>query len=151
VNHGEAVFPPLDGRDRVARLTSVLGGRRIDPLGRQTALILAAGRVGIGAPALLATRPALRALGFGDAGPRARALAKLAGSRDLALGLLIVASRDDRRALPTLTLAAAVLDSADALALAISAAEPKTRTAGLLGSASGAVAALTGYWAWRRL
>ncbi|HEX2391951.1 MAG TPA: DUF4267 domain-containing protein [Solirubrobacterales bacterium] len=129
----------------------MLGGRRIDPLARQAALTLAAGRVGIGASALLATRPALRALGFGDAGPRARALAKLAGSRDLALGLLTVASRDDRRALPTLVLAGAVLDSADALALAISAAEPKTRAAGLLGSASGAAAALAGAWAWARM
>lgn len=114
-------------------------------------MTLAAGRVGIGASALLATRPALRALGFGDAGARARALAKLAGGRDLTLGLLTVASRDDREALSTLVLTGAALDAADAVALAVAAAEPKTRTAGLGGAASGAAAALAGYWAWRRL
>jgi hypothetical protein len=131
-------------------LTAVFA-RGIDPLGRQAALALSASRVGIGASALLATRPALQALGFGDAGPRARALAKLAGARDLALGTLTIAARDDRRALTTLVLAGAALDTADAVALAIAAAEPKTRTAGLLGSASGLAAALAGAWTWRRL
>lgn len=120
-------------------------------MGRQTALTLAAGRVAIGASALLATRPALRALGFGDAGARARALAKLAGSRDLVLGLLTLASRDDRRTLATVVLTGAALDAADAIALAIASAEPKTRTAGLGGASSGAAAALAGLWAWRRL
>lgn len=129
----------------------MLARSRIDPLGRQTALMLAAGRVGIGASALLATRPALRALGFGDAGARARALAKLAGGRDLALGLLTIASRDDRGTLATVVLTGAALDAADAVALAIAAAEPKTRAAGLGGTTSGAAAALAGLWAWRRL
>jgi hypothetical protein len=125
--------------------------RRIDPLGRQAALAIAAGRVGIGVGALLATGPALRALGFPPADGAARSLARLAGGRDIALGLLAIAARDDRRALRTATLVAAAVDAADAVSLGLAGADPATRKAGLLGSASGGSAALAGLWAWRRL
>jgi len=135
----------------MGRLVAVLGARRIDPLARQAALAIAAGRIGLGASAILATRPALRALGFGDADPAARSLAKLTGGRDVALGLLAIAARDDRGALRTATLVAAAVDASDALTLGVAAAEPATRAAGAVGFASGGAAALAGLWAWRRL
>jgi hypothetical protein len=125
--------------------------RRIDPLGRRLTLTLAAGRVGLGIGALFVTRPTLKALLFGETDAVGRALAKLAGGRDLALGLLTLAVRDDAAALRTITLAAAVLDAADATSLGLAARDGDTRVAGLGGVASGGAAALAGLCAWRRL
>ncbi|HEX4669771.1 MAG TPA: hypothetical protein VH275_07355 [Solirubrobacterales bacterium] len=125
--------------------------RRIDPLGRRLTLTLGAGRVGLGIGALFATRPTLRAMGFGESDAGGRALAKLAGGRDLALGLLTLASRDDAAALRTVTLAAAVLDGADAFSLGVAARDGDSRRAGLGGVVSGGAAAIAGAWAWRRL
>jgi hypothetical protein len=125
--------------------------RRIDPLGRRLTLTLAAGRIGLGVGALLVTRPTLKALLFGESDAVGRALAKLAGGRDLALGLLTLAVREDAAALRTITLAAAVLDAADATSLGLAARDGDTRVAGLGGIASGGAAALAGLWAWRRL
>lgn len=124
---------------------------RMDPLGRQVALTLGAARVALGVGALFATRPTLKALLFGETDGVGRALAKLAGGRDLALGLLTLAARDDREALRTLVLAATVLDAADAFSLGLSARDGETRLAGLGGVASGGGAALAGAWAARRL
>jgi hypothetical protein len=126
-------------------------GQRIDPLGRRLALTLAAGRVALGIGALFVTGPTLKAMGFGETDGPGRALAKLAGGRDLTLGLLTLASRDDAAALRTVTLAAAVLDGADAFSLGLAARDGDTRLAGLGGVVSGGAAAIAGAWAWRRL
>lgn len=123
----------------------------MDPRGRQVALVLGGGRVALGVGALFATRPTLQALLFGETDGVGRALAKLAGGRDLALGLLTLAARDDRETLRALVLAAAVLDAADAFSLGLSARDGETRLAGLGGVVSGGSAALVGAWAWRRL
>jgi hypothetical protein len=131
--------------------TPMLQRRRIDPLGRQTALALGAGRVALGVGALFATRPALKVLGFAESDATGRTLAKLAGGRDLALGLFTLAVRDDVEMLRTVALAAAVLDAADAVSLGLAAREPDARRAGLGGIASGGAAAIAGVWAWRRL
>ncbi|HEX5928470.1 MAG TPA: hypothetical protein VFY48_03675 [Solirubrobacterales bacterium] len=125
--------------------------RRMDPRGRQVALTIGAGRVALGVGALFATRPTLKALLFGETDAVGRALAKLAGGRDLALGLLTLAAHNDREALRALVLAGAVLDAADAFSLGLSARAGDTRLAGLSGVASGGSAALAGAWAWRRL
>jgi hypothetical protein len=125
--------------------------RRADPLGRRAALGLGAARVGIGVGALFVTGPTLKALLFGETDASGRALAKLAGGRDLALGTLTLAARNEPTALRQLTFVAAILDAADALAFGLAAREPDTRLAGLGGGASGAGAALAGLWAWRRL
>lgn len=129
----------------------MLGGRRIDPLARQASLALAAGRIGVGVAAVAATGPALRALGFAEPNPTGRALAKVLGARDVTLGALTVATRDNRSALRTATLVAAALDAADTVAFGIAAGEPSTRRAGLGGGVTAASAALAGLWAWRRL
>jgi len=125
--------------------------RQTDPLGRQAALTLGGARVGLGIGALFFTRPTLKLLLFGETDGAGRALAKLAGGRDLALGLMTLAARDDAAMLRTLTLAAALLDGADAFSLGLSTGDEETRLAGLGGVASGGAAAIAGIWAWRRL
>ncbi len=123
----------------------------MDPRARRVALSLGAARVALGVGALFATRPTLKALLFGETDSVGRALAKLAGGRDLALGLLSLAAREDREALRTLVLSALVLDVADAASLALAARDGDTRLAGLGGTVSGGAAAIAGAWAWRRL
>ncbi|MGE5408072.1 MAG: DUF4267 domain-containing protein [Syntrophothermus sp.] len=125
--------------------------RRSDPLARQAVLAVAAGRIAVGSAALLATRPALRGLGFAETDSSGNALAKLAGGRDVALGVATIAVRDDPRALRAAALAAALLDSADAITFALAGADPDTRDAGIRGVLSGGAAAALGLWAWRRL
>ncbi len=115
------------------------------------ALALGGARAGLGVGALFLTGPTLKALLFGETDGVGRALTKLAGGRDLALGLMTLAARDDEALLRTLTLAAAILDAADAFSLGLAAREGDTRLAGLVGVASGGAAALVGAWAWRRL
>jgi hypothetical protein len=123
----------------------------MDPLGRRAALALGAARTSLGVGALFLTRPTLKALLFGETDAVGRALAKLAGGRDLALGAMILAAHDDAVTLRALVLAAAVLDAADAVSLGLAARDPDTRLAGLGGVASGGAAAVAGVWAWRRL
>jgi Domain of unknown function (DUF4267) len=125
--------------------------RRQDPLGRQLALFLAVNRTALGIGVLFATRPALKAMQFGEPGPSGEALAKFGGGRDLALGLLTLAARDNREMLRTLVLAGVALDAADTFSLSLAAREPETRTAGIGGAAAGSAAALIGLLAWRRL
>jgi len=123
----------------------------MDAKARQVALQIGVGRVAMGAGIFVATRPALRALGFGEPGPTGEAVAKLGGGRDVAIGALTLAARDDRQALRTTILIASACDVADAIALGISARHPETRRAGLGGIVSGGAAAAAGLWAWRRL
>lgn len=123
----------------------------MDPRARQLALALGASRVALGVGALFFTRPALKTLGFGATDGVGRALAKLAGGRDLALGLLTLAARDDREALRTIVLAAAALDSADAFALGLAVGDDDTRLAGIGGALSAGAGAAAGAFAWRRL
>jgi hypothetical protein len=125
--------------------------RRTDPLARQAALGIGAGRVAIGLGTLLATDPALRALGFATAGPQGRALARLAGARDLVLGVVTIAVHDDPAKLRAATAFGAALDVADAVAFSVATHDPETAEAGVRGLVGAAVAALAGAWAARRL
>jgi uncharacterized protein DUF4267 len=123
----------------------------MDPKARRVALQIGGTRVAIGVGALLATRPALRALGFGEPEATGLALAKLAGGRDIAIGALTLAARDDVEGLRTLLLVSSACDVADAVGLGLSVRHPETRRAGIGGIASGSAAALAGLWAYRRL
>jgi hypothetical protein len=125
--------------------------RRIDPLARQAVLGIAAGRIAIGVGALFVTRPALRVLGFAEVDAAGTALGRVAGGRDIALGLLALAARDDRKALRVAALAGAAVDAADAVSFGLAARDPIARRAGIGGVVSGSAAAITGAWAWRRL
>lgn len=126
-------------------------GKRSDPQARKLGLFLSTCRIGLGVGTLLATRPALRALGFKETNESSEALARLASGRDLALGALTLLARDDPAAFRSLILAAAALDAADAFSLGHSVRNPKTRLAGVGGLVSGGSAAVAGLWAWRRL
>ncbi|HYG96989.1 MAG TPA: hypothetical protein VD741_07755, partial [Solirubrobacterales bacterium] len=83
---------------------------KMDPLARQVALEIGATRVAMGVGILFATRPALRRLGFGEPGPPGEALGKLGGGRDIAIGALTLAARDDRQALRTAILISSACD-----------------------------------------
>ena len=123
----------------------------MDPKARQVALQIGGSRLAMGTVIFFATQPALRAFGFGATEPTGEALAKLGGGRDIALGALTLASRNDPGALRTSLLISSACDIADAVALGVSARHEKTRKAGIGGILSGSAAALAGLWAWRRL
>lgn len=126
--------------------------RKIDPRARQAALAIAIGRIGIGVGTLLATRPVLKALGFTDPDPRVEALGRIAGGRDIAIGLLALAAREDGTALRRATLVGAAVDATDAVVFSsLAAADPDARRAGFGGAAAGAAAAIVGARAWRRI
>ena len=125
--------------------------RRTDPLARQAVLGIAAGRIAIGVGAVFVTRPALKALGFAEVDAAGTALGRIAGGRDIALGLLALAARDERKALRIAALAGAAVDASDAVAFGVAARDPAARGAGVRGVVSGSAAAITGIWAWRRL
>ena len=77
----------------------MLGKRRWTRRRARLALGIGASRLAIGAGILFATRPALRRMGFGATDASGEAVAKLGGGRDIALGALTLAARDDREAL----------------------------------------------------
>jgi hypothetical protein len=125
--------------------------RRIDPLARQAILQIAAGRIAIGVAAVAATGPALRAIGFAAEDGSARTLARVAGCRDVALGLLTLAVRNDRARLRAVGLTAAGVDAADVVTFAIAARDPALRRGGIGSSLTGAAGAVIGAWAWHQL
>ncbi len=111
---------------------------------------VAAGRTAIGVGALLATRPALKALGFDASDTSSRSLARIAGSRDIALGVLTFAARDDRVALREVTAVATAVDLGDAIVFGIAGRDPAAGRAAVQGILSGSAAAIVGAWAVRR-
>jgi hypothetical protein len=125
--------------------------RRPDPTARRAILAIGVARIAIGVGIFAAPRPTLRALGFAEPGPQALSLARVAGSRDVALGALTLAARDDRRLLRGVGLAAAAVDCGDTVTFALASRQPGLGLAGALGAITGAAAALTGGWARRRL
>ena len=124
---------------------------QMDRKARQVALQIGGSRVMVGAAASLATRPSLRALGFDAENPSVRALARVLGARDLAMGSLTLAMRDDPVALRHVILASSLLDAADAVGFGAATGDPATRRPGVVGVLSGGAAAVAGFWAWRRL
>jgi len=119
--------------------------RRVDSPERELALALGALRIAVGG-ALIATPTGLRFLGL-DRGPGPRALARLAGNRDIALGALAVAATHDRRLLRRVTLVNACVDAGDAVTFAIPLARRQgLDRAALLGVTSALGASLSGRW-----
>lgn len=129
----------------------MLRRRKSDPLARQAALGIGAGRVAIGVGTLLATEPGLRALGFGEVGAAGRALARLVGARDLVVGIATIAVRDDPAKLHAATTLGVALDAADAVAFSIATRDPETADAGVRGVVVAGAAVAAGAWAARRL
>jgi hypothetical protein len=129
----------------------MFGSAKMDPRARQVALGIAASRLVLGVGVFFATQPALRAMRFGPTDAPGEAVAKLGAGRDLALGVLTLAARDEREALRAALLISGACDLADAVAMGVSARRPETRMAGLGGVFAGSAGAAACFWARRRL
>jgi hypothetical protein len=124
---------------------------RPDSLARSGAVAIGVARIGIGVAAFAFTRPALRALGFGDPSPAAVALARLAGGRDVALGAHAISVRDDRDRLREASVLAALVDAGDTVAFLAALASPGFRRMAVLNAPAGATGAVAGAWVASRL
>lgn len=137
-------------RTRPADRPGGLGGLAdLDPL--MVARGLAQGRLAIGAAMLLAPRASTRRyLEAGDASPDAVTAWRVAGARDLALGLgALLAARHASPALRGWLEAGALADATDVYAFGRDTAfRPILRVGAMLAAAAGATA---GMWAARRL
>ena len=112
-------------------------------------LISSAGRAAIGLACFTAPEPALRALGFSETTPATVTVGRIAGVRDLVLGLVPLAALEDPDRLRLATLANAAADAGDAVAFVLAMGSDE-RTAGSRGIAAALPAALAGIWvAWR--
>src|SRR6201996_7678135 len=118
--------------------------RKPDPLARAAVLGIAGGRIAIGVGALLATRPALKVLGFEASDTSARALARIAGGRDIAIGLLTLAARDDHVPLRETSALAAGVDLGDVICFGIAGRDPAAGRAAVQGILTGGAATLVG-------
>ncbi len=110
---------------------------------RRGAVVLAAGRLALGVAVLLEPeKVTARWLGEHAAHPAVRYLARSLGARDLALGVLVLATIDDPQLGPRAQAACAAVDSVDALAtLAARSALPLAGVAGTVVVASAAAGA----------
>jgi hypothetical protein len=123
-----------------------------DELARALVLAVAAGRIAIGAGAFFATRKALNVLGFEQPSGAAVALARLAGGRDIALGLQALRAGSDRERMREAATIGAFVDAGDAIAFAAAllSRDEIDRTAAL-NVPLAASAVVAGIWALRRL
>jgi hypothetical protein len=123
-----------------------------DELARAVVLAVAAGRVVIGTGAFFATRKALALLGFEQPGAAAVALARLAGGRDIALGMHALRAGSDRERLREAATIGAFVDGGDAIAFATAllTRDGIDRTAAMNVPIAGS-AVVAGLWALRRL
>ncbi len=113
---------------------------------------LAAGRLAIGAGLWVAPDAAARALGFERLGSAGLALARIAASRDLVLGVWQLSSLGDRDQLRRATLGVAAADAGDALTFALAlGGDRDARTAGARGLPAAAAATAAGVWLVARL
>ena len=95
------------------------GTEKPDDIAKLGATAIASMRIAIGVGAIVLTRPALRAIGFGEPDGSTVALTRLAGGRDIAIGVQTLRARDDRDALRRAVLLAAAVDAGDAATFAI--------------------------------
>jgi hypothetical protein len=121
-----------------------------DPVVLLTAVGLAAGRLAIGGALWLAPAACARALGFGVLDRRELALARIAATRDVLLGLWQLRSLGEAAELRRASSAVAVADAGDAVAFGLMLRSRGERTAGLRGLAAAVPASLAGAWLVRR-
>jgi hypothetical protein len=129
----------------------MFGRRKTSAFDRTAALGMVAGRVGIGSAALLATKPALQALGLDQTNSSARVLGRMAGARDITLAALQLRSIDDPDKLRDATLAAVAADAADAAIFLAAARHPELRRASALSAPLAIAAVVGGLWLADRL
>jgi hypothetical protein len=119
---------------------------------RTFALISGLGRIAIGAGLALAPQRALGALGFADASPATVAVARIAGSRDIVLGVATLAAIGDAGDLRRASLACAAVDGGDAASFAALLGQGEdVREAAIRGLAAAVPATLAGLWVAHRL
>jgi hypothetical protein len=124
----------------------------MNPAARREAVAIGAGRLLLGTAILAATRPALGGLGFTDPSDATVALARLAGGRDIALGLHALSAAGDRKRLREAVAIGALVDLGDAVAFGVGLrGSPQTRRTAMRNAPAGAVAAVAGLWVLRRL
>lgn len=123
-----------------------------NPVGQAAAVLVGAGRVGLGLGITLFTRPALELIGFKRPSGSTVALARLAGMRDVAIGAHALAGAGDRERLREAALIGMLVDTSDALAFgaAIATRDGIDSTA-MKNAPAGAAAALVGAWILSRL
>lgn len=127
-----------------------MSGATVDaPDVRSWSVVSGLGRVGFGLAMLGAPEWALRALGFSKPSDGTVIVTRLAGGRDLVLGLVTIAGLRDRDRLRAATLANSLADAGDTLAFGLALATEE-RSAGSRGIAAALPAAVAGAWtAWR--
>jgi hypothetical protein len=107
------------------------------------------GRIVFGVGMLTAPEWAVRVLGFREPSAATVTVTRLAGGRDLVLGLVTLAGIQDGDRLRAATLANSVADAGDTLAFGL-ALGTEERAAGLRGIAAALPATVAGLWtAWR--
>ena len=79
------------------------------------------------------------------------ALARLAGGRDIALGVHALSVRDDRAALREASVLAAAVDAGDAIAFGAAIASPGFRRMAVMNAPAGVGGAVAGVWVAARL
>jgi peptide-methionine (R)-S-oxide reductase len=125
---------------RAVRLAPALVGRVTSP--RPAGIGFGAGRVAVGAVAIVAPEPASRVLGLDTAtARRATILARMAGARDLALGAGALAAALRGRPLAGWLLAGALADAADATLVTVALRRGEARGVIPVGTAVGAAGA----------
>ena len=108
---------------------------------------MGAARFGIGASVWIAPRAAMRVLGFEPDNGQVLALARLGGTRDLALGAIAIATRADPTTATAVARVNASVDGFDALAFAIALVRREgIDRAAVMGASSASIAAAIGAW-----
>ena len=122
-------------------------------LERAVGIGLATGRIAIGAGLWLAPRKSAKALGFDDLDQTGMALARIAATRDLVLGVWQLSALGDHDELVRASRAVAAADGGDALtfALGIASGDDAARTAGARGIVPASAATVAGLWLSKRL
>ena len=122
-----------------------------EPLERALTIGMAGARIAIGACIWARPGRALGRLGFDPCAAEVRALGRLAATRDLALGGLALAARDDAATGGRVALVNALVDLGDATAFAIALARREgIDRAAVGGFVSAAAAGLAGLYLARR-
>jgi hypothetical protein len=121
-----------------------------DPAARM-AVAIAAGRLALGVAISASTRRALAGLGFDDPDAGTVALARLAGGRDIALGLHGLAARNDRARLAESSAIGTAVDVGDGVAFALALRSGGLGRRALVNVPLIGAAVATGAWATSRL
>lgn len=119
---------------------------RPDARERLIAVTLASGRAAIGVSFWLAPNLAARSLGFERLDDAAKAIARIAGTRDLVLAGWAFGALDDRARLRRASIAVAAADAADALAFALLLRSSEGSRAAVRGLAGAVPATALGWW-----